>query len=80
MSRIGFISKIPMNKLIVEFDKDFTLQEFDDKIDFLVETFPKQMSIVIKVENHKDKSVATFWPNTDTKSKERKVWQIQEAL
>ncbi|MCI5053563.1 MAG: hypothetical protein MRY23_01920 [Pelagibacteraceae bacterium] len=69
-----------MKKLIVEFENSISLKEFDDNIDLLVETFPKQMSIVIKVENHKDKSVATLWPNTDTKSKERKVWQIQEAL
>ena len=65
-----------MRKLIAEFDKDITLFNFDDKIDELVETFPKGMSIVVKVETLEDKSVATLWPNPDSNAYERKVWQI----
>lgn len=65
-----------MKKLIAEFDKDITLFNFDDKIDKLVETFPKNISIMIKVETLKDKSVATLWPNPDINSNERKVWQV----
>lgn len=65
-----------MNKLIVEFDKDITLFNFDDKIDELVETFPKGISIIIKVDTLKDKSIATLWPNPDPNVLERKVWQV----
>jgi len=65
-----------MNKLIVEFDKDITLFNFDDKIDELVETFPKGISVVIKVDTLKDKSIATLWPNPDPNVLERKVWQV----
>ena len=45
-----------MKKLIAEFDKDITLFNFDDKIDELVATFPKDISVMIKVETLKDKS------------------------
>ena len=65
-----------MKKLIAEFDKDITLFNFDDKIDELVETFPKGISIVVKVENLKDKSIATLSPNPDPNVLERKVWQV----
>ena len=65
-----------MKKLIAEFEKDITLFNFDDKIDELVETFPKGISIVVKVENLKDKSIATLSPNPDPNVLERKVWQV----
>ena len=65
-----------MKKLIAEFDKDITLFNFDDKIDELVETFPKGTSVVIKVDTLKDKSIATLWPNPDPNVLERKVWQV----
>lgn len=66
-----------MKKLIAEFDKDITLFNFDDKIDELVATFPKDVSVMIKVETLKDKSVATLWPNPDPSAYERKVWEIK---
>ena len=65
-----------MKKLIAEFDKDITLFNFDDKIDELVATFPKDISVMIKVEALKDKSLATLWPNPDPNANERKVWEI----
>ena len=65
-----------IKKLIAEFDRDITLFNFDDKIDELVETFPKGMSIVVKVETLEDKSVATLWSNPDSNAYERKVWQV----
>ena len=65
-----------MKKVTVEFDKDITLFNFDDKIDELVETFPKGISVVIKVDTLKDKSIATLWPNPDPNVLERKVWQV----
>ena len=65
-----------MNKLTVEFDRNISLFNFDDKIDELVAIFPKNTSVIIKVETLKDKSVATLWPNPDINSNERKVWQV----
>lgn len=65
-----------MNKLIVEFDRNISLFNFDDKIDELVAIFPKNTSVIIKVETLKDKSVATLWPNPDINSNEKKVWQV----
>ena len=66
-----------MKKLIAEFDKDITLFNFDDKIDELVETFPKGKSVLIKVDTSKGKSVATLEVNPDQNSLERKVWQVK---
>ena len=65
-----------MKKIIAEFDKNVTLFNFDDKIDELVETFPKGISVVIKVDASKNKSIATLWPNPDPNVLERKVWQV----
>ena len=65
-----------MNKLIVEFDRNISLFNFDDKIDELVAIFPKNTSVIIKIKTLKDKSVATLWPNPDINSNERKVWQV----
>lgn len=66
-----------MKKLIAEFDKDITLFNFDDKIDELVQTFPKGKSVIIKVDTSNGKSVATLEVNPDQNSLERKVWEVK---
>ena len=67
---------VRMKKLIAEFEKDITLFNFDDKIDELVETFPKGKSVLIKVDTSESKSVATLEINPDQNSFERKVWLV----
>ena len=65
-----------MKKLIAEFAKDTKLFFFDDKIDELVSTFPKSISVVIKIDTLQDKFIATLFPNPDNNSNERKVWEV----
>ena len=65
-----------MKKLIAEFAKDTKLFYFDEKIDELVSTFPKEVSVVIKIDTLKDKFIATLFPNPDLNSNERKVWEV----
>jgi len=65
-----------MKKLIAEFEKNITLFKFDDKIDELVSTFPKGVSVIIKIDTLKDKFIATLFPNPDINSNERKVWEV----
>lgn len=69
--------QLNMKKLIAEFQKDITLLNFDNKIDELVETFPKGQSVLIKVDTSESKSVATLEINPDQNSFERKVWEIK---
>lgn len=65
-----------MKKLIAEFDRNITLFNFDNKIDELVETFPKEKSVIININFTKDKSIATLYTNPNEKALERKVWKI----
>ena len=65
-----------MKKLIAEFEKNITLFKFDDKIDELVSTFPKRVSVMIKIDTLKDRFIATLFPNPDVNSNERKVWDV----
>ena len=65
-----------MNKLIAEFAKDTKLFYFDKKIDELVSTFPKGVSVVIKIDMLKDKFKATLFSNPNLNSNERKVWEV----
>jgi len=65
-----------MKKLIAEFDKDVKLFYFDNKIDELVSTFPRGVSVVIKIETLKDKFITTLFPNPDLNANERKIWKI----
>ena len=65
-----------MKKLIAEFDKDVKLFYFDNKIDELVSTFPRGVSVVIKIETLKDKFISTLFPNPDLNANERKIWKI----
>ena len=65
-----------MKKLIAEFDKDVKLFYFDHKIDELVSTFPRGVSVVIKIETLKDKFITTLFPNPDLNANERKIWKI----
>ena len=65
-----------MKKLIAEFSKDTKLFYFDEKIDELVSTFPKGISVVIKVDTLQDKFVTTLFPNPNLNFNERKVWEV----
>ena len=65
-----------MKKLIAEFAKDTKLFYFDKKIDELVSTFPKGISIVIKIDTLQDKFITTLFPNPNLNSNERKVWKV----
>jgi hypothetical protein len=65
-----------IKKLTAEFDKDITLFKFDDKIDELVEIFPKGKSVLIKVDTSEGKSVATLEVNPDQNALQRKVWLV----
>ena len=65
-----------INQIKIEFDKNMTLFNFDNKIDKFVETFPKEISVLIKVKNLKNKSLAILSPNPDQNVIERKVWKI----
>jgi hypothetical protein len=65
-----------LQKLTAEFAKDTKLFFFDDKIDELVSTFPKDISVVIKIDTLHDKFIATLLPNPDINSNERKVWEV----
>ena len=65
-----------MKKIIAEFEKNITLFKFDDKIDELVSTFPKRVSVMIKIDTLKDRFIATLFPNPDVNSNERKVWDV----
>lgn len=65
-----------MKKLIAEFDKDVKLFYFDNKIDELVSTFPRGVSVVIKIETLKDKFITTLFPNPYLNANERKIWKI----
>ena len=65
-----------MKKLIAEFDRNITLFNFDNKIDELVETFPKEKSVIININFTNDKSIATLYTNPNEKALERKVWKI----
>ena len=73
---MSLITFVKMKKLIAEFAKDTKLFFFDDKINELVSTFPKGVSVVIKIDNLKDKFIATLFPNPDLNSNDRKVWEV----
>ena len=72
---MSLITFVKMKKLIAEFAKDTKLFFFDDKINELVSTFPKGVSVVIKIDNLKDKFIATLFPNPDLNSNDTKVWE-----
>ena len=42
----------------------------------LVSTFPKGMSVVIKIDTLQDKFITTLFPNPNLNSNERKVWEV----
>lgn len=68
-----------MKKIIVEFEKNIKLVEFDNKINKLVETFPKEISVIINVDISNDKPIATISINPDKNALERKVWEIKNV-
>lgn len=68
-----------MYKLVAEFGKTVTLNEFDKKIDELVQTFPPSMSVMVKIKREGSKTIAMLAQNSDSRSIVRKEWDLSEV-
>ena len=65
-----------MNELKLRFDKKITLSEFDKQIPKLVDYFPNDISVLIKVRVKADYIEATLTENSNKNSIERWEWDL----
>ena len=69
-----------MKKLLAYFDKRISLQEFDNQIPKLIDNFPKDISILIKVRIKKDFIEVKLSENPNKKSIKRWEWDLKDAV
>ena len=67
-------------KLLAYFDKRILLQEFDNQIPKLIDNFPKDIPILIKVRIKKDFIEAKLSENPNKKSIKRWEWDLKDAV
>ena len=65
-----------MNELKLRFDKKITLSEFDKQIPKLVDYFPNDISVLIKVRVKADYIEATLMENPNKNALERWEWDL----
>ena len=65
-----------MNELKLRFDKKITLSEFDKQIPKLVDYFPNDISVLIKVRVKADYIEATLTENPNKNSLKRWEWDL----
>ena len=65
-----------MNELKLRFDKKITLSEFDKQIPKLVDYFPNDISVLIKVRVKANYIEATLTENPNKNSLERWEWDL----
>ncbi len=69
-----------MKKLLAYLDKRISLQEFDNQIPKLIDNFPKDISILIKVRIKKDFIEVKLSENPNKKSIKRWEWDLKDAV
>ena len=69
-----------MKKLLAYLDKRISLQEFDNQIPKLIDNFPKDISILIKVRIKKDLIEVKLSENPNKKSIKRWEWDLKDAV
>ncbi len=69
-----------MKKLLAYLDKRISLQEFDKQIPKLIDNFPKDISILIKVRIKKDFIEVKLSENPNEKSIKRWEWDLKDAV
>ena len=67
-----------MIELKVKFDKKTSLREFDKKISKLVDNFPQEISVLIKVIVQKDFIEAILSENPNKRTVERWEWDLND--
>lgn len=65
-----------MKQLIEYFDKKISVQEFDKQIPKLVENFPSDISVLIKLRIKEDCIEAILTENPNKNTKERWEWDL----
>jgi hypothetical protein len=65
-----------MKQLIEYFDKKISVQEFDKQIPKLVENFPSDISVLIKLRIKEDCIEAILTENPNKNTKERWEWNL----
>ena len=67
-----------MIKLKAKFDKNISLKEFDKKIPKLVDNFPEDISVLIKVSIKKDFIEALLSENPNKYAAKRWEWDLND--
>jgi hypothetical protein len=65
-----------MKQLKAYFDKKITVDEFDKQIPKLVENFPSNISVLIKLRIKEDYIETIFTENPNKNTKERWEWDL----
>ena len=68
-----------MIELKVKFDKNISLKEFDNKIPGLVNNFPSEISVLIKVSVKKDFFEAILLENPNKYAAKRWEWDLNDV-
>ena len=65
-----------MKELIAKCDKNISLLDFDKETKKLIENFPSEINILIKVISKTDCIFVSILENSDKNASERVVWSI----
>ena len=65
-----------MKELIAKYDKNISLLDFDKETKKLIENFPSEINILIKVISKTDCIFVSILENSDKNASERVVWSI----
>ena len=69
-----------MKELKVKFDKQISIQQFDNQISKLINNFPKYISVLIKLKTKKDFIEVKLSENPDKKSIKRWEWDLEDVV
>ena len=65
-----------MKELTAKYDKNISLLDFDKETKKLIENFPSEINILIKVISKTDCIFVSILENSDKNASERVVWSI----
>ena len=69
-----------MKELKVKFGRQISIQQFDNQISKLIDNFPKNISVLIKLKTKKDFIEVKLSENPDKKSIKRWEWDLEDVV
>ena len=69
-----------MKELKLKFDRQISIQQFDNQISKLINNFPKYISVLIKLKTKKDFIEVKLSENPNKKSIKRWEWDLEDAV